>query len=305
MNLYAYSAALMLLLPVTLARGCKGGSKAREAVNAALVPPHETIQKPLADGIELWADVYRTRESAEASQVGGAPVLLCMHMTSSSRGEYKRLAAEMLALGVHVMSVDLRSGGAGEIIDRRTGVQSGTMNETWKQARELLGHNPNYLEAWPDVHAAVLWAKELFPYSRIALVGSSYTASLALVYAAEHPADVDAVAAFSPGEYIWSWSVAQKVQNLVVPSYITCGNTPADTNQAIPIANAIQDQLRVTKFWPEQHGIVGDHGSRTLLIQGAVHHRRQWDEFENGIRAVFRPIPAVELQQRREALLAR
>lgn len=305
MNLQVYAAALVLLLPATLARGCKGGSKAQEAVQAALVPAHETLQKPLSDGIQMWADVYRRDEAADPSLVGGKPVLLCMHMTSSSRGEYKRLAAEMLALDAHVMSVDLRSGGPGEIIDRATGAQSGTMNETWKQAKELLGHNPNYLEAWPDVAAAVRWAHELFPFSRVALVGSSYTASLALVYAAEHPQDVDAVAAFSPGEYIWPWSIAQKVQALSVPSYITCGNTAADMNHAVPIANAILDQARVTKFWPEAAGIVGDHGSRTLLIQGATNHKRQWDEFEHGIRAAFRPIPPDELAARRAALLAR
>ena len=63
--------------------------------------------------------------------------------------------------------------------------------------------------------------------------------------------------------------------------------------------------MRVTKFFPEDYGVIGDHGSRTLLIPGAVNHKRQWDEFAHGIRAAFRPLPPDELAARRAALQAR
>lgn len=106
----------------------------------------------------------------------------------------------------------------------------------------------------------------------------------------------------SPGEYMPPWVIREKIQHLSVPSYITCGNTPADMNQAQPVANAILDQTRVRKFWPEDFGIVGDHGSRTLQIFGEVNKKRQWEEFEKGIAPVMRPLSADELQRRREAL---
>jgi pimeloyl-ACP methyl ester carboxylesterase len=305
MNFTFLGASLLLALPVTLTRGCSAGDKAKEAVHAAVFPPHDTLQRPLPDGISLWADVYRLPTTGNEAVEGGKPVLVCMHMTASSRGEYGRLAAEMMALGVNVMSVDLRCGGEGEIADRKTGVRSGTMNETWKQAKAVLGHNPTYLEAYPDVVAAVAWAKELFPYSRIGLVGSSYSASFALVYAAENPTSVDVAVAMSPGEYMPPWVIREKIQHMTVPSYITCGNTPADTNQAQPVASAILDQTRVRTFWPEDHNIVGDHGSHTLLIGGEVNHKRQWAEFERGIAPVLVPLTPAELERRRAALKTR
>ncbi|MBL8859406.1 MAG: alpha/beta fold hydrolase [Planctomycetes bacterium] len=304
MSYNVLSAVLLLVLPLTFARGCSARAKLDSAIGAAAVPAHDTLTRPLPDGIRLTADVYRQRATGDEAMVGDKPVLVCMHMTSSSRGEYKRLAAELLALGVHVMSVDLRSGGPGEIADRKTGERSGTMNETWRQARALLGRDPTYIEAYPDVVAAVAWAKELFPYSRIGLVGSSYSASLALVYAAEHPSAVDVVAALSPGEYMQPWSIATRVKDLAVPTYFTCGNTQADMGQARPVAAAILDQTKVRTFWPEDEGIIGDHGSRTLMIHGAVNHQRQWEKFRQGIAPVMRPLSAEELQRRREALAA-
>lgn len=301
MTLPYLCASFLLLLPATFTRGCSAGDKVKEAVNAAAFPPHDTLQRPLPDGIQLWADVYRLPVNANEAFEGGKPVLVCMHMSASSRGEYGRLAAEMMALGVNVMSVDLRSGGPGHIADRKTGERSGTMNETWRQARAALGRDPTHIEAYPDVIAGVAWAKELFPYSRVGLVGSSYSASLALVYAAEFPSSVDVVAALSPGEYMQPWVIRDRAQSLTVPSYFTSGNTAADMNQARPIAEGILDQTKVKAFWPEDAGIVGDHGSRTLHIFGQVNHDRQWREFKNGIAPVMRPLSAVELERRRNA----
>jgi pimeloyl-ACP methyl ester carboxylesterase len=302
MHLSFIGASLLLVLPVAFTRGCSAGDKAKEVVTAAAYPPHDTLQKMLPDGIELWADLYRLPLTGNEATEGGKPVLVCMHMTGSSRGEYGRFAAEMMALGLNVMSVDLRCGGEGEIADRKTGKRTGVMNETWKQAKAKLGHNPSYLDAYPDVAAAVAWAKELFPYSRVGLVGSSYSASLALVYATENPSSIDAVVAMSPGEYMAPWVIAQRIANLTVPAYITCGNTAADMNQAQPVAAGILDQTKVRKFWPEEHNIVGDHGSRTLAIGGEVNHRRQWSEFEQGIAKVFVPLSRAELERRRKAL---
>jgi len=301
MSLSIFGASLLMLLPVSLTRGCSGSGKVQQAMSAIVFPPHDTLQRTLPDGIALWADVYRLEPNVDEPSKGGKPVLVCMHMTGSSRGEYGRLAAEMMALGVNVMSVDLRSGGPGEIADRKTGVRSGTMNETWKAAKTQLGREPTYQEAYPDVVAAVAWARELFPYSRVGIVGSSYSASFALKYAAENPTMVDVAVAMSPGEYMPPWSIREMIQHLSVPSYITCGNTAADVNHAQPIALAIIDQAQVRTFWPEDHNIVGDHGSKTLHIFGAVNHDRQWAEFKAGIQPVLKPLKPRELAARREA----
>jgi dienelactone hydrolase len=236
----------------------------------------DTITRKAPDGIVITADVYHAKDAAR-------PVLVCFHMTGSSRGEYRKLAPMFVEQGYNVLAVDLRFGGEGEIGDRRTKKRSGVMNETWKMAKEKLGRDPTNSEALPDVVESMKWAHELFPRARVALIGSSYSASLVLVCAAEHPKDVDAVVALSPGEYFPDLSIAARIKGLTVPAYITCGNTDADMNQAKPVAAAIADRSRVLTFWPQDEGMQGDHGSRSLLIQDEPWHKRQWDNFAKAL----------------------
>jgi dienelactone hydrolase len=200
-----------------------------------------------------------------------------------------------------VLAVDLRCGGAGERADRRTKERSGTMNETWKMATAQ-SKPTGYLDAYPDVVQAVAWAHELFPASRAGLMGSSFSASLALVYAAEHGDQLDAVLAYSPGEYMPPWSIAEKVRKLDVPAYITCGNTPADTDHAKPIAAAIQKKERVHAYWPEDEKLVGDHGSHALVLKGDnPSTQRQWAELEKALEPLKKPLDASEIEKRAKA----
>jgi dienelactone hydrolase len=251
-------------------------------------PAFETVTRVLPDRVVMTADLYRA--SAPATNTAPLPVLVCFHMTRSSRGEYRALAPLFVERGFHVLAVDLRFGGEGEKADRRTGARSGTRNETWTSAKAVLGVEPSSIEASPDIGEAVKWARELFPRSRVGLVGSSFSASLVLVYAAEQPEMVDAVVALSPGEYMQPhWEIQKKVRKLAVPTYITCGNTEADTNQAKPVAAAIQDSKRLLTFWPQDAGFVGDHGSRTFLVREEPSRAKQWEMLERALEPLRKP----------------
>lgn len=240
----------------------------------------ETVRRKLTDGIEMTADLYRVKDAPK-----NTPLLVCFHKTASSRGEYRRLAPDMMSRGFDVLAVDLRCGGAGENSNRRTGERFGVRNETWAAAKAKLGREPTYAEAYPDMERAVEWARELAPGSKIGLVGSSYSASLVLIYAAEHPEKVDAVLSYSPGEYIDGWQVGQRAKNLRVPTLITCGNTDADTTQAKPIAATIAKQTgsKLTEYWPEDEGFVGDHGVRALMIRDPKSREKQWQVFDAAV----------------------
>lgn len=251
----------------------------------APVPPFETLVRPLPDKVEMSADLYRL-EGAPAN----APVLVCMHMTASSRAEYRPYAGKLLELGCRVLSVDLRCGGEGERGVRGakkadgTPMRTGTPNATWLSAKSVLGREMGYVDAYPDVGAAVAWAKELFPGAPIGLVGSSYSATLALVYAAEHPDAVQAVLALSPGDYVPEWKpVTERIKPIRVPVYITCGNTPADTELAKPIAAAIADKTKLVTFWPQDEGFVGHHGTMTFAVPEADSRAKQWAMFAKGL----------------------
>lgn len=254
------------------------------AANAPESKPFETITHKLPDGIVMTGDLYRAPEGTTK------PVLVCMHMTASSRGEYREIAPRIVAMGINVLAVDLRCGGEGEVANRRTKVRSGTMNETWKMATEQKKPTA-YIDAYPDVVESVKWAHELFPSSRVGLMGSSYSASLALVYAAEHGDQIDAVLSYSPGEYMKpKWSIADKIKKLDVPAYITCGNTGADSDQAKPVAAAIEKRSRVRAYWPQDESLVGDHGSHALLLKGDnPSTQRQWSELEKALAPLKKP----------------
>jgi dienelactone hydrolase len=249
------------------------------------VPTPETLTRDLADSVVMTADVYRRPKSA-----AGDPVLVCMHQAGGSRGEYRPVVARLMELGFDVFAPDLRSGGAGDHRDPTTGKRVGVPNGTWASAKKLSGHEASFLEAYPDVDAAVAWARELFPRSKIGLVGSSYSSTLALVFTAEHPERVDAVFAFSPGDYIDEWSpVKERIKTLARPAYITCGSARGEVDKARPIADAIVDRKQLLAFWPGEEGAVGAHGSAALSVPDDASRARQWSMFEKALDALRAP----------------
>lgn len=147
--------------------------------SAAAAKPEEVSFKA-ADGVEVFADVYRS--------AGGvaAPVLLLFHQAGGdARGEYAEIASRLVAHGYNIIAVDQRSGG-----DRFGG--------TNRTMAGLDGRDYGYCEAYPDLEAALGYARAAGFNGPLAAWGSSYSAALVFQLAARHASRVSAVLAFSP-----------------------------------------------------------------------------------------------------------
>ena len=197
---------------------------------------------PAGDGVTVTADVYMPHPAT-------APMIVLFHQAGYSRGEYRTIAPKLNELGFNTLAVDARSGEATE----------GVGNETAASACKL-GKPTSYIDAIADLKAAVAQARTLAT-GKVVIWGSSYSSALVLVLGAE--LKVDAVLAFSPGEYFddlgksKTW-VADSAKPLAVPVFITSAKDEA--KEWAPIAAAI-DPAKLTTFVP---ATAGHHGSSTL-----------------------------------------
>jgi dienelactone hydrolase len=234
MKIYAsfYTALLLLLCCTTI------------AYSAA----PQTVTFPSGDGVTITADVYLTASS-------DAPMILLFHQAGWSRGEYREIAPRLNSLGYNCMAVDLRSG---ENVNK-------TDNETNKQARQA--NKPTaYLDAYPDMQAALQYARSQYTPKKLIVWGSSYSASLALVLTSENKNTVDGVIAFSPGEYFARFGksdtyVQQAASKIALPIFITSARK--EYEQWKVMYNAIPSTKKEF-FVPRTDG---NHGARALWAQ--------------------------------------
>jgi len=199
-----------------------------------------------AGEIEVRADLY---ESPDRS----ATLILLFHQAGWSRGEYREIAPKLVKLGYRVMAIDQRSGG---------GV-NGVQNETARRAKKR--HLPtSYLDAYPDLEAALAYARKDLKATRVIVWGSSYSASLVFRLAAEHPAQVSAIVAFSPGEYFDEKGgdyIRAFAKKLSQPLFVTSSKQERD--KVKPIFDASTTKQKIL-FTPASKG---QHGSRALWAQ--------------------------------------
>lgn len=141
--------------------------------------PHE-VTFAGADGGMLFADTY------PSSRGSAAPVVLLFHQGGGdARGEYGPIISRLVERGFNVLAIDLPGGG------NRFGVENRTVASRPRS-------DPSYCDEYGDLEAALAWvASSSFSGLRV-LWGSSYSASLAIRLAADHPEKVAAVLAFSP-----------------------------------------------------------------------------------------------------------
>lgn len=173
-----------------------------------------------------------------------APIVILFHQAYSSHHEYDRIAPRLNALGFATLAVDQRAGGPmfGRNLTRRA-----------------FHRDPPYLAALPDMRAAVNWAARRHP-KRIIIWGSSYSAALVFILAAQD-ARVNALIAFSPGEYFGDKRlVRQASRKLRIPIFADSAASAEEIAQVRSILNASPSKQKV-RYVPH-HGI---HGSSTLL----------------------------------------
>ncbi len=215
-------------------------------VTSASSATTETISFKSADTLLITADRY-TPHNPDAT-----PLIVLFHQAGSSRGEYNEIAPRLNKLGFNCIAVDLRSGEYSRGKDNETAIRAGNKNLP-----------TSYADALPDIIAALRYARKHYNNSKIIAWGSSYSASLVLKVAGDHPELVDGVLAFSPGEYFShvgkskTW-IRDSAKNIKAPTFITSAkNEAADW---APIYEVI-DTANRQSYIPEA---AGKHGSKAL-----------------------------------------
>lgn len=190
------------------------------------------------DSLPITADIYEVN--------GKKPTILLCHQAGFSRGEYKDTALELINLGYSSIAIDQRSGNEA----------NGIKNETAQKAK-IKGVSTNYLDARQDIEAAIDYIYEMNGNKPIVLVGSSYSATLALLIGKDSE-KVKAIVAFSPGEYYKGISVKDEIKNISKPTFVTSSKKEAE--KLIEMMS-LTDSLITEQYIPEAEGI---HGSRAL-----------------------------------------
>lgn len=175
-----------------------------------------------------------------------APLIVAFHQAGSNHAEYTPLAPRLNRRGFGVLAIDQRSGGD----------EFGAVNRTVA----ALGRSDTYEAALPDLEAALAWGVRRAGGAPVLVWGSSYSAALAFVLAARHPADVAGVLAFSPGEYLDDEeAVGRAAQDVRVPVFIDQSSGRDEIAQSRAIFDALPGADK-TLFVPK----LAVHGSSTL-----------------------------------------
>ncbi len=157
------------------------------ATCAALAAPADALDpKPVSfltpDGMRIAADYY----APPVADRGEAPIVILLHMYASDRKAWEPLLAPLHGAGFAILALDLRGHGESATTETRELVQKRDPAFFRKMQNDVLGAYD-----W-------LAAQDKLDRTRLALVGASVGASVAIQYAA-HDRSVDAVVALSPG----------------------------------------------------------------------------------------------------------
>lgn len=196
------------------------------------------VSFPAKDGVKVTADWYPVSSDL--------PVILLCHQNNFSRGEYLETALRLNKFGFNCMAVDLRVG------ETCNGIQNETAAAA--KAKHL---TPVTEDTEQDIIAAVDFLFEKYK-KPIIIVGSSYSASLALKIAAENN-KIMAAAVFSPGEYFTDKNyIGNSIKPLLKPVFAT--SSKAEANAVTDLLKDVNSRLKI-QYLPNS---LGEHGSKVL-----------------------------------------
>ncbi len=217
----------------------------------------ETITFEAADGLRVTGDLYLCGKA-------DAPFILLFHQARYSRGEYLEIAPKLNDLGYNCLAIDQRSG------DKCNGVSNQT-----RAAADAQGLSTNYPDAYPDLEGALSYIIAQYAPKELIVWGSSYSSSLTLILASEHPQEIQAALAFSPGEYFQfnGQTIADYAKAITQPVFITSAKSEESSWRSI--ADAIPSEGCMF-FVPEGQGV---HGSSALFASNA-NYMEYWNAVE-------------------------
>lgn len=199
----------------------------------------QTVTFKSKDGLTITADLYVTSTQN--------PYIILLHQAGYSRGEYREIAPKLANLGYNCLAIDQRSGNEVNFIKNETANNA--------RAKKL---STNYLDALPDIHAAIDYVKQK-TNKPIVLWGSSYSASLSLLVAPEE-LKIGALVVFSPGEYFEPKDfIKSKITKISVP--VLALSSKSENPELVDLLSVVPKSL-VTIFKPTTDE--GKHGSKAL-----------------------------------------
>ena len=208
-----------------------------------LVPPlaqGAPVTFQARDGVTVYAKPYSAPSSASA------PWIVLFHQAGSNKNEYAPIAPRLVQFGYNALAVDQRSGG--------------DLYAPGNETVQHLGKSDTYEKAYADLEAAVDYVHRTYPANKIYVLGSSYSAALVFKLAAEHPHEVAAVMAFSPGEYLADkHAVHNAARKLHVPVFIDTAADKEEIASGKSILAAVGSKHK-QQFVPRS----GVHGASTL-----------------------------------------
>lgn len=137
---------------------------------------------------------------------------------------------------------------------------------------DVADYGYSYLETLPDLKSALTWA-EGKGYEDILVRGSSYSAALVFLLAAEHP-EIKGVLAFSPDQYLGEDTLVKDAAAKVnVPVFVTSASHEAGA--AEDVLDAVVNEAKV-QFVPKGYG---EHGSSALLSEDKEEYWRAVEAF--------------------------
>lgn len=257
----------VLFIVLFLTSNCSDSGSEQTDLQGREIKLKKGMQKvtfPSTDGLNITANLFH----AGANLV---PIVVC-HQANSSKEEYTEPAKKLNEMGFNVLAVDLRAGGS---------LIPGGKNETAELAKQQ-GKMQNYINAIPDMEAAIDYMYNQYK-KPVVLVGSSYSASLALKIAAENQ-KVRAVVAFSPGEYFVGTESETFIQDIMQdihkPIFIT--SSRKEVGQAKLFFDLATSGVK-DLYVPAEEGM---HGSRVLWesTQGNAGYWKAFSDFLNKVR---------------------
>lgn len=210
------------------------------------IKSQSTITFLSKDGVIITADLYFVSDTL--------PYMILCHQENYSRGEYKETARKFTKLGYNCIAIDARSG------DEVNGVK----NETAFGAKAK-NKPTTYLDAEQDILSAIDYAYKK-SNTKVVLVGSSYSASLALKIGTTND-KVKAVIAFSPAECFGAkLNLKEAIKNYDKPLFVASAK-----EEAADVAILIKDIKSPNKKQCTPSG-KGEHGSKALWKSTPDYH---------------------------------
>jgi len=227
-----------------------------------------TLTFDTEDGITITADLYKIHDEA--------PCVILFHKDDSSRGEYHMIAPLLNDIGFNCLAVDLRLGWE----------SNGVLNSTYAGAIaqwryvDVFSNEEAFVGALPDVlidlMTAVVYARYELKAETVVIMGSGYSATLALVLASEFPEVIDGVMSLSPSNLV--------IDGKTIEDYATAINGPVLIT--VQLESGLKDEIEaIFERIPSEEKylvITDEHATDALAYENA-----DTAAFEN---PVWRPV---------------